>query len=323
MSEKLKRLLARATFMEEAGEGGDPGGGGEGGDSGGGEGGEGGGEGGTRTFTAEQIMASLPEDVRTEGKGVLENVKDLPDMAKQLIHAQKMIGGSVRIPQEDAPAETWNKFYAKLADVKGVVVNPGTEEGQAQFRKSLGVPEKSDEYKLDLSFVPEDVEIQQATLDQMRQQAHDLGLTGEQAQKFAESSIKAEMQQYQEFQERNASLEKEMRREFGDAYQDKVSAAKFAMDHVFGKEVADTIRNSPLVQNKDFIKGIARMGEMLADDGTISAARRPQMALTPEEAKEQIADIRADPGYWDKKAPNHSALVEKAQRLYASAYPEG
>ncbi|MFO8028260.1 MAG: hypothetical protein R6U28_00190, partial [Cyclonatronaceae bacterium] len=93
---------------------------------------------------------------------MLENVKDLPDMAKQLIHAQKMIGGSVRIPQEDAPAETWNKFYAKLADVKGVVVNPGTEEGQAQFRKSLGVPEKSDEYKLDLSFVPEDVEIQQA-----------------------------------------------------------------------------------------------------------------------------------------------------------------
>jgi len=62
----------------------------------------------------------VPEDLREEKS--LVPIKDVAGLAKGYVEAQKMIGGSVRIPGEDATPEEWGKFHSKMGrpdDVAG------------------------------------------------------------------------------------------------------------------------------------------------------------------------------------------------------------
>ena len=62
---------------------------------------------------------SLAEDLRSEPS--LKDFKDINSLAKSHVSAQKMLGGSIRIPGEDASDEARQEFYSKLSNVEGVV----------------------------------------------------------------------------------------------------------------------------------------------------------------------------------------------------------
>jgi len=68
------------------------------------------------TTSGNGWIASLPTELQSEKS--LQSFKDLPALAKSYVEAQKMIGGSIRLPKPDAPPEEREKvigdIYTKL-----------------------------------------------------------------------------------------------------------------------------------------------------------------------------------------------------------------
>jgi hypothetical protein len=61
---------------------------------------------------ATNWKASLPEDLRKEKS--LEAIQDVSSLAKSYVDAEKIVGGSIRIPKEGADQKEWDAFYSKL-----------------------------------------------------------------------------------------------------------------------------------------------------------------------------------------------------------------
>ena len=74
---------------------------------------------------------------------------------------------------------------------------------------------------------------------------------------------------------------------------------------------------------------LAKLGEMLSEDSHYEGdGKRQGFAMTAEEARGEIAALRADKDFMsnymseDKLMPARKQAIEKMQRLMAIAYPE-
>jgi hypothetical protein len=87
-------------------------------------------------------------------------IKDVGSLAAKARNAESLIGNSVRVPSDDATAEDWQKFYAKV-----------------------GRPEKADGYEFKLpDGLPEDLPYDAEFANEFKAWAHETGLTPKQAQ---------------------------------------------------------------------------------------------------------------------------------------------
>ena len=59
------------------------------------------------------FLSSLPEELQKEPS--LQNFTNVGDMAKTLVHSQKMVGADkIAIPSKHATEEDWKQVYTKL-----------------------------------------------------------------------------------------------------------------------------------------------------------------------------------------------------------------
>ena len=128
----------------------------------------------------DQVDGSfLPEDLRDDPS--LKDFKSINDLVKSYKSSEAMLGGSIRIPGEDASEEQKTAFYAKLMKVPGVALLPeeDDQESMNSYLKSVGKapPESADHYSIEL----EGVEADDPYLKSFREFAHSTGLTQEQA----------------------------------------------------------------------------------------------------------------------------------------------
>lgn len=254
------------------------------------------------------------EGLRNEALSMFTE-KTPDDFIKTAINSQKMIGNSIRIPGEDADEGALDKFYGKLQGVKGVIV---AKDDQA-LRASLGVPDDPSAYEVDLSGLPEDIQIEQSELDAKRQYWHKLGLSPSQVKVATEEWIQQEIADDAEWKKASVDAEKALKAEFGAAFDEKMELVKFVAGNVMDQDDFQYLKASGALMRPGVIKAFAKLGESLQEDGTIEAARRSTTNYTPNEARERIAEIQANPAYWDSSKPEHKDLVAKAQRLYAMA----
>jgi len=104
---------------------------------------------------APSLMDLLPEDLRSDPS--LQPFKDVPELAKSFVHAQRMIGmEKLPVPGPNATDEDWNVVYDKL-----------------------GRPEAPDKYELPAP--PEGFELDPEMASAFRETAHKLGLLPQQA----------------------------------------------------------------------------------------------------------------------------------------------
>ena len=92
---------------------------------------------------------SIPEDLRDDAS--LKDITDPGVLAKNYVHAQKMLGTSVRIPGEDAGPEDLEAFYSKLDKIPGLMKSPNleNEEDVKAFYRTLGTPEDATGYQFE------------------------------------------------------------------------------------------------------------------------------------------------------------------------------
>ena len=237
---------------------------------------------------------ALSDELRADKS--LENIKDISSLAKSYIHAQKLVGADkIPVPNKHATEDDWNAVYSKL-----------------------GRPETADGYKFNL---PEDQKVDEEGLKVFADHAHKLGLLPNQAEgmvKFynqmraeelaaADSTATAGRQKAMD----------ELQTEWGQAYNQKITAANNVVREVFPKgfmsmnlEDGTKLGDHPAV-----IKAFAALADKMGEDKIVQADG-PNY-LTPKQIDKEIATLQ-QPGsaYWDKNHPNHAMAVDEVKALF-------
>ena len=245
---------------------------------------------GDATVPAKTWRDELPAELKTEKS--LESLKDIPSLAKSYVESQKMIGGSIRIP--DAKDE---KRGEKMTEI---------------YRK-LGVPEKVDDYKLAAPIIAKGVELTDGEIKSFAEAAHKANISPEQAQhllNYYGETVKAAIPNYEA--DAKTCVEN-LKGEWGAGTERNMGVARRALFQVFGREVASKVETTNLGNDPSFIKGMYNLGKMLIEEGTISkevAVGFNESDARTELAKLATADVTKHP-YYVKEHPEHDSWVNK------------
>ena len=237
--------------------------------------------------------ASLSEEVRSDKS--LENIKDIEGLAKSYVHAQKMVGSDkIPVPNKYATDKDWDAVYEKL-----------------------GRPKSADGYKYDL---PQDKQVDEASLKEFSSQAHKLGLLPTQANGvvkfYNEMTAKSIQDADSKALAARETSTKELKQEWGQAFDQKINQAATLAKSVGATELFDTnlADGTKLGDHPVMIKAFAELAGKMGED-TITQASGPAY-LTPNQIEKQIGEL-TQPGsaYWDKNHMNHQAAVEEVLAL--------
>ena len=241
------------------------------------------------------FQSLIPEEYREEKS--LQNFQNMNDFVKSYLHSQKLVGADkIPVPNKMATDDDWNEVYSRL-----------------------GRPKSPEEYKYEL---PQENHLNENTLKAFSEQAHKLGLLPKQAQGIIDyyNGLAAQNAQSETMQQETAQLEAEtvLRKEYGPAYSNKISAARNLATNVLGAEfLRDTVLKdgSRLGDNPQVVRAFATLAEKLSEDSMVQGDIAS--AMTIKEIDNEITSL-TQPGsaYWDKTHINHKKAVDEVQRLY-------
>lgn len=206
-------------------------------------------------------------------------------------------------------------------------VDPESKEEWDQVYTRLGRPEKPDDYEF-----PETEPVNGVDLAQhFRGWAHELGLNKRQAtdlfgryQGLVQQTQEAAEQQYKEHVQ---TQDRELRSEWGLAYEENLQDAKrFGRTFGLSEDWLAELESVPGVDYKGLLKGAAKIGRALREHGTPEGDRETgQFGLTPEGAKAQIGKLLGDEAfmkvYRDGEGEAHKEAVRRMEELHRRAYP--
>ena len=239
------------------------------------------------------FLDMLPEDLRQNPS--LRTFTNPADLAKSYIHAQRMIGADkIALPGKSATDDEWRAVYQKL-----------------------GAPADPKNYEIGGTEILGDAE-----LSEFRNAAFQAGLNNRQAEtvaKFMDQTLgQARAQFEQQADEARYNGEQELRKEWGQAFDQKVELAyKAAIDTLGSADLLDEIKLADgrmLGDHPAVVKMFAKIAEQLGEDNLIGDTS--EMVMTPAEASGRISEMtRRDSPYWDKMHPEHDKYVQEVLRL--------
>lgn len=172
---------------------------------------------------AEVDFGKFKESLGEVGKDkALEPIKDFGGLAKSFVDAQKMIGGSIRLPKKDAKPEDRTKAIGELMTrlrAEGVVE---------------GIPEAPDKYEI--KFPMEDFEPNKVLVDSFRAAAHKIGLPQSQVQGVFDWYINFQAEAERQEQEEFETLKSGLKKEYGGLFVRKMEAARRGLTKYFGED---------------------------------------------------------------------------------------
>lgn len=239
-------------------------------------------------------FGALPADYQKEPSLASFKDKDFIEVVKSNISAQKMIGGSVRIPGKDATPEEVSAYWTKL-----------------------GVPAAPADYKLAAPAMAEGVTIADPELRAFETIAHKLHLNPEQANGLLAYVGQLTREKSQLFADDLKAAETKLREEFGPNYERKMAYSKRAIMNLGGEAVMDKIDASGLGSDPDFIKWVAGVADKLVEHNVIVG--EVDGVFSKGDAQAKIDAINADQKhpYWSKEKndPEHIKAVLEMNRL--------
>ena len=237
----------------------------------------------------------------------LQSINSLDDLAKSYVHAQHLVGkDKIALPSNENDHEAWNDVLSKL-----------------------GRPEKPDGYQLPKPAEDSPVHIPEGMDQEFSKKAHELGLTNKQARDlfgwYVSDVAEGQHKQFeQQVGEARQSAEQELRKEFGNAFTDKVQAAHKAVQTYGGDEVLKVLETSGLGNDPNVVRMFAKLGENLRED-TVGGSS-PTFGRTPDQATSEMQRLKSDQQfmkvYLDDRVTGHAEAVQRMNALYADAYPE-
>jgi hypothetical protein len=275
---------------------------------------------------ANDFLSTISEEYRQSAN--IADFKDINELAKSYVEQSKLVGNSVRIPGEDASEESRQEFLAKIKGIPGVLIND--DENKGSIYDALGRPEKPENYNF-TDIVPEDLHAQRPEflpeIDQFRNQAHELGLSQQQAAALMAAEVAKKQAAHEAAMKAYESGDSKLKEVWGDDHNNRREIAT---------KVARIMAEKHPAEMKNLIEGeagrnpmvaimLAELGEVYAEKGHVGM-QQAKFGTTPEQAMAKIAELRYDKGFQnalrDNLDPAHKEAVAKWTDLYASAYPE-
>jgi len=244
---------------------------------------------------AENWKETLPEDIR--GEVCLGTVNDIPSMAKQFVHAQRMIGkDKIALPKEDSPDAVWDAFYT--------ATGRPTTPADYNLKAPKDFPEEL--FSTEMAGKAQDL-------------FHKIGLNQKQADALLAFNTDAALVAMQNEQNADELSMKELTdglyAEWGNAFEQKKHFGNMAVteavlgDEEFQKRLMAKYGNDP-----DLIRAFANLGAKFAEHGAPTVPQIP----TPTDYDQQIQEIMNTPEYrGGGEIPQavHDAAVAKVNRL--------
>ena len=243
-------------------------------------------------------------DADIAGDPSLAPIKDIPNLIKSFVNAQKMMGkDKAIIPTKDSSADDWNAFYNKI-----------------------GKPSSMEEYDIGM-----DEEIakkqDQTILEGYKQIAFENNLLPQQAKAVMEWVTQQEEALDQKYME-DVTAKKQaefdaLKTEWGDTWDSKVNVAKTALSEYGDEAFTEWVRETGLGGTPQMIKFLEKVGQSLTtEDKPGGGAPKNSYNLTPDEAQKQINEAMSnseDP-YLNSSHADHNRRVEEVNRLFKIAY---
>jgi len=254
--------------------------------------------------SSDDWRSAIPDEIRDHKS--LSHINDIGALAKSYVHAQQMIGADkVVLPSKSATQEEIDEFYTRL-----------------------GRPQEPAGYNLELNNAPEGVQIDEGVIDWFKQTAFQVGMTPQQAQTmldaYNELTAQTVNMSQTQLESRVSEVETELRREYGEAFDDKLALAngvlaEFGAQDLTEVQLAD---GSMLGDNPDVIRLLANLGtyitERVGEDSLEGV--RTSGAMTPDDAMDKVRELTApNTPYWDQRHPEHKWYVEEAMRYRSHA----
>ena len=262
---------------------------------------------------AESWHSGLSDEYR--GNESLSQIPDLNTLAKSYLDAQQYAGGSIRIPSEEASADDWTAFTAKLQSKVPTLLHLPSDEQEAKnaMYARLGRPDTADGYQIegaDPDFV---------------QWAFDNGLSKSQVEAWQENTKGQNAQEGDNYDAQMEEANDLLKKEWGHAYDAKLAQAKNAVMAYADAETQQFLLDSGLANNAGMIRLMAGIGATLTEEQSIQGGDSNRFTLSPSEAQDRISEVRrnTEHPYNVNNHPQHKAEVEKMEHLYSQAYPEG
>lgn len=235
-------------------------------------------------------LDDLPEDLRNEPS--LRHVPDPATLAKNYVNAQRLIGADkVPVPGKSATDDEWREVWRKL-----------------------GAPEDPQQYELERNELFDDT-----SFDAFRNKAYEVGLNNRQAQAIAdlykEQISNAQAAADQRTEEIRFTGEQELRQEFGQYFEERMTMAQDAARTIFGDPALfDEIRLADgrfLGDDPRIIRGLVKMREMLGEDAIVGESS--ELVMSASDARHEYDKVVAKgTPYWDKFHPQHDQYVQDA-----------
>lgn len=250
------------------------------------------------------FLDSLPEEIR--GEACLKTVPDVATLAKNYVHAQKLVGvDKIPRPNPKWTEKEWNEFHA-----------------------AAGRPDAPEKYNKPEIKLEEGIVITDEALGRVRKQCFDMGLNQSQFETTLKTYVDELNGDVKGFrakqQEASQKALDALRTKFGDQTDAKLQLAKAALakygDDGFQQRVAASGLGNDIV----FVEMLAAVGELMLEGNIPSPGGKP--TLTPvDTAMRQIQDLKIDSDFTKKllnrEATGHKEAVQRWEELHRIAYP--
>lgn len=242
----------------------------------------------------EDFIKSLDPEIGSDPS--LKVFKDVKDLAKSYVHAQKMLGKDKTIlPGKNSTPEEWQQLFHKL-----------------------GVPQELDKYEIKKGekYVASD-----EVINEFKKLAFENNLLPNQAQKMLDwfndrasnNMTKAQADQQEKMQQNWQNLEKE----WGAGFEKNIQAAKTVVKEFGSPEIIDYLNETGLGDDPKLVKFLAQIGQNLKEDSFKEEAVS-HLAMTPQEAKKKYTEIMSDANhpYRNSMHPGHKEAVAEVNKLF-------
>lgn len=231
-----------------------------------------------------------------------EDMNGVVDWAKNI---NSRIGRSLTIPGEDAGEEARQQFQQRVLEkVPGLIMRPN-EDNLSEFYQAMGRPETADKYTAP---VVEGMEFDEGSLSAFAEFALENNLTDKQYQGMAIEMQKRQALQTKQWQAEHTEGLQGLKGEWGMGYDQRVSAAQQYVD-----KLLPSIGDVNLLPASS-IKELYNASQSIGAEGTaLTHESGETVGMTPEEALQTIAEIRANPEHpWhNPRSQGNPAAVQK------------
>ena len=210
-------------------------------------------------------------------------------------HLESKQGSMISMPSEDSGPDRWTEFTDKVLSTGKFIPKPDLDnpEQADQFFKSIGRPDKPEEYPVEL---PEHFQFDVGLIEVIKGAAHQSGCTSKQFKDLSNAYVQYELEVF------NKSLtegDKTLRQVWGADYDNRLNSAKAATTAYAAKfpDAVKALVSSPAGSNPALIAMLSDLGFSMHEKGQVGVSGGVQRGMTPEMAEEKIEEILANPNH--------------------------